>query len=141
MVHSPLMIGEKVGGGVTQQMELIDCLRFYVPLKNFSLIWRRHHYRSRAAKFKPMLGAQGLSAGRDHYRATPAVTRGLGFFFRSYPKDCPIQSPLTTHKGMLRTYSSPDPHWSPFIRLIRHTRGCGGPILAWIFTGLHSIAS
>jgi hypothetical protein len=24
---------------------LINCLWFYVPLKNFSLIWRRHHYR------------------------------------------------------------------------------------------------
>jgi hypothetical protein len=24
---------------------LIDCLRFYVPLKNFSLIWRSHHVR------------------------------------------------------------------------------------------------
>jgi hypothetical protein len=26
-----------------------------------------------------MLGAQGLSAGRDLYRATPTVTRDLGF--------------------------------------------------------------
>jgi hypothetical protein len=39
---------------------LIDYLRFYVPLKNISLIWRRHHYRRRAAKFRPLLGAQGL---------------------------------------------------------------------------------
>ena len=23
----------------------IDCLGFIVPLENFSLIWRRHHYR------------------------------------------------------------------------------------------------
>jgi hypothetical protein len=58
---------------------LIDWLLFYIPLKNFSLIWRRHHYRRRAAKFRPMLGAQGLWAGRDLYRATPAVTWGLGF--------------------------------------------------------------
>jgi hypothetical protein len=36
---------------------LIDYLLFYVTLKNFSPIWRRHHYRRRAAKFKPMLGA------------------------------------------------------------------------------------
>jgi hypothetical protein len=42
---------------------LIDYLRFYVLLKKFSLIWRRHHYRWRAAKFRPMLGAQGLWAG------------------------------------------------------------------------------
>jgi hypothetical protein len=26
---------------------LIDCLLFYVPLKNFSFIWRRHHYQWR----------------------------------------------------------------------------------------------
>jgi hypothetical protein len=30
-----------------------------------------HHCRWRAAKFRPMLGAQGLWAGRDLYRATP----------------------------------------------------------------------
>ena len=27
------------------------CLRFIVPVENFSLIWRRHHYRWRAANF------------------------------------------------------------------------------------------
>jgi hypothetical protein len=31
-------------------------------------------------------------------------------FFRSHPKERPIQSPLTTHKGMWRIYSNPDPH-------------------------------
>jgi hypothetical protein len=50
-----------------------------VPLKIFSLIWRRHHYRWRAAKFRPMHGAQGHWAGRDLYRATPTVTRDLSF--------------------------------------------------------------
>ena len=77
---------------------LIDYLRFYVPLKNISLIWRRHHCRWRAAKFRPMLGAQGLWAGRDLYRATPAVTRDLGF------------------SGLIR-------RTAPFSRLLRHTRG------------------
>jgi hypothetical protein len=42
---------------------LIDFLRFYVPLKYFSLMWRRHHCRWRASKFRPTLGAQGLWAG------------------------------------------------------------------------------
>jgi hypothetical protein len=90
---------------------LNDYLLFYVPLKNISLIWRRHHYRWRAAKFRPMLRAQGLWAGRDLYHATPAVTRGLdfsGFIWRT----------------------------APISRLLRHTRGCGGSILTWIFTGL-----
>jgi hypothetical protein len=58
---------------------LIDYLWFYVPLKNFSLIWRRHHSRWRAAKFRPMFSAQGPRAGRGPYRATPTVTRGLCF--------------------------------------------------------------
>jgi hypothetical protein len=86
---------------------LIDYLRFYVPLKNFSLIWRRHHCRWRAAKFRPMLGAEGLWAGRDLYRATPAVSRGLGF------------------SGLIRRS-----------RLLRHTSGCGWSILTRILTGL-----
>jgi hypothetical protein len=89
---------------------LIDYLRFYVPLKNFSLILRRHHCRWRAAKFRPMLGAQGVWAGRDLYRATPAVTRDLGF------------SGLICRNAL-------------FSRFLRHTRGSGGSILTRILTG------
>jgi hypothetical protein len=91
----------------------LDWLMFYVPLKNISLIWRRHHYRWRATKFRPTPGAQGLWAGRDLYRVTPNVTRGLGF-------SCLIR----------RT--------APFNRL---TRGCGGTVLTRILTGPHSVAS
>jgi hypothetical protein len=89
---------------------LIDYLGIYVPLKNISLIWRRHHCRWRAAKFRPKLGTQGLWAGRDLYRATPAVTRDLGF------------------SGLIR-------RTAPFSRLLRHPRGCGGSILAGILSG------
>jgi hypothetical protein len=89
---------------------LIDYLRFYVPLKKFSFIWRRHHCRWRAANFRPMLQAQDLWAGRDLYRATPAVTRDLG---------C---------SGLIR-------RTAPFSRLLRHTKGCGGSILIRILTG------
>jgi hypothetical protein len=91
---------------------MIDWLfTVYVPLKNFSRIWRRHHCRWRAAKFRPMLGAQDLWAGRDLYLATPAVTRGLGF------------------SGLIR-------RTAPFSRLLGHTRGCGGSILTRILTGI-----
>jgi hypothetical protein len=76
----------------------------------FHLIWRRHHCQWRAAKFRLMLGAQGLWAGRDLYRATPAVTRDLGF------------------SGLIR-------RTAPFSRFLRYTRGCGGPILTRILTG------
>jgi hypothetical protein len=90
---------------------LIDYLRFYVPLKKISLIWRRHHCRWRAAKFRPMLCSQGLWAGRDLFCATPAVTQDLGF------------------SGLIR-------RTAPFSRLLRHKRGCGGSILTRILTGI-----
>jgi hypothetical protein len=43
-----------------QTIKPIDYIGFYVTFKNFLLIWRRHHYRWRAAKFSPMLGARSL---------------------------------------------------------------------------------
>jgi hypothetical protein len=98
---------------------LIDYLRFYVPLKNFSLIWRRHHCRWRVAKFRPMLGAQSIWAGRNLYRATLTVTRDLGFsgFIR---RTAPFSHLLRhVYKGVWSIYSSPDPHGdiSNFIQL------------------------
>jgi hypothetical protein len=53
---------------------------------------------------------RALWAGRDLYRATPAVTWDLGF------------------SGFIR-------RTIPFSRLLRHTRGCGGSILTRILTG------
>jgi hypothetical protein len=47
-------------------------------------------------KFRPILGAQDLWAGSDLYRATPTVTRDLGF------------------SGLIQTTA-------PFSRLLRHT--------------------
>jgi hypothetical protein len=89
---------------------LIDCLWFYFPLKNFSLTWS--HCQWWAAKFRPMLGALGLWAGRDLYHATPAMTQDLSFS-PPHPKDCPW--------------------W--FSHLLRHAWGCGGSILTLILTG------
>jgi hypothetical protein len=90
---------------------LIDWLVFYVPLKNIWLIWRRHHYRWRASKFRPMLGAQGLWAGRDLYCATPTVTRGLGF------------------SSLIR-------RTAPISRLLRLAWVCGESILTRILRGV-----
>jgi hypothetical protein len=47
-----------------------------------------------AVKFRPLLGAQGLWAGRVLYRAMFAVTRDLDF------------AGLTTHKGKWKMYSN-----------------------------------
>jgi hypothetical protein len=75
-------------------------------------MWGRHQYRWRAAKFRPMLGAQGLWAGRDLYRVT---RHGASAFLVSWT--------------------------APFCGLLRHATGCGGSILARILTGPHSVAS
>jgi hypothetical protein len=48
----------------------------------------------------------------------------------------PFQSHLSTCKWVLRTYSYPDPQSSPFSRLLQHARGCWGPILTRVLTGL-----
>jgi hypothetical protein len=95
-----------------EQLWLIDYLLSYVSLKTFSFVLRRYHYQQRAAKFRPMFGAQGRWAGRNLYCAIPAVTHGFGF------------------SGLIRRAS-------PFSRLFRHTRGCGGSILTRLLTGFH----
>jgi hypothetical protein len=69
----------------------------------------------KGCKFRPMIGAQDLWAMRDLYRATPAMTRDLGF------------------SGLIR-------RTAPLSRLLRHTKGCGRSILTLILTGLfHSV--
>jgi hypothetical protein len=80
---------------------LIDCLLFYVPLKNISLIWRRHHYwwRAYARRSGPLSRERSLSC---HTCCDTGP--------RSFWKNRHIQSPFTTHKRMWRIYSNPDPH-------------------------------
>jgi hypothetical protein len=90
---------------------MIDYLRFYVPLKNFSLTWTCHYCRWRAVKVRPMLGAPGLWAGRYLHRATPSVTRDL------------------TISGLIRRTAL-------LSRLLRHTRGYGRSILTRNITDL-----
>jgi hypothetical protein len=86
-------------------LNLIIYLRFYVLLKNISLIWWRHHCRWRAAKFRLRAFEQGLGSLSCH------TCCYMGHrFFHSHPKDRPIQSPLTTHEGMWRVYSNLDPY-------------------------------
>jgi hypothetical protein len=78
--------------------------RFTSRSRFFSLIWRHQNFRWRAAKFRLMLGTQGLWAGRDLYRVTPAVKWYLGF------------------SDLIRRTAS-------FSRLLRNTMGCGGSVL------------
>jgi hypothetical protein len=94
----------------------INYLLFYVPLENLSLIWRRHHCRWRAAKFRSVLGVPSHWTERGLHRATPDVTQSL------------VISGLTRRTTL-------------FSRLLRHARGCWGSILFQILTGPHSVAS
>ena len=41
-------------------VSLFVCLWFYVPLKDFSLIWRRHHYRWMASNFDLCSGLMAI---------------------------------------------------------------------------------
>jgi hypothetical protein len=91
---------------------LIDYLRFYAPLKNISLIWRRHHCRWRAAKIRPMLGAQGLWAG-GIFIVPHLLWHGTSVFPVS-SEGPPHLVAFTTHEGMWRIYSNPDPHVGTF---------------------------
>jgi hypothetical protein len=59
------------------ELFLFVCL-FIAAWAIFQLSDACHHYRWQGCKIRPMLGAQGLWAGRDLYRATPTVTRDLG---------------------------------------------------------------
>jgi hypothetical protein len=67
------------------------------PVQNTSL------HRWRAAKFRPMLGTQGLCTLPCHTYCDTGPR-----FFRSHANDRPIQSPLKTHEGMWRVYSNPN---------------------------------
>jgi hypothetical protein len=79
---------------------LIDYLLFYGQLKHFSLLWRRHHCRWRTAKYRPMLSAQGLFCALSCHTCCDSGPQ----FFRSHPKDRPMQSPNTIHKEVWRIY-------------------------------------
>jgi hypothetical protein len=55
-------------------------------------------------------------------------------FFRFHPKDRPIQSLLTTHMGMWRTYSNSNPILTSSHSVAScdtNARGCWGLILTW----------
>ena len=62
----------------------------------FQLSGSCHHYRWRGCKFRPMLGAQGLWAGRDLYRATPILRHGTSVYTVSSERPAP-----TSHSGVL----------------------------------------
>jgi hypothetical protein len=107
---------------------LFIVLLFYVPLKNISLTRRRHHYRWRAVKFRPMLGAQGLWARRDLYRATRTSV------FSVISEGPPHSVASCNTQGGVEDLFSPGsslvPYQSPFMKHL----GCGRPILTRIYT-------
>jgi hypothetical protein len=78
------------------------CFLFIAAWSIFQLSGGGHHYRWLGCKFRPMLGAQGLWAGRDLYRATPTATRNLGLY------------------GLIRKTGTHVPQWGSNPRLKDH---------------------
>ena len=59
---------------------LFVCLCFIVPLENFPLIWKRHHYRGRAANFDLCSALMAIEQwGLFYKRTTPTVTRASAY--------------------------------------------------------------
>jgi hypothetical protein len=72
---------------------------FYVPLKKFSLIWRRHHCRWWAAKFRPMLGAGPFFIVPHLWHGTsvfPVSSEGPPHFVASYDTHGGYGGPILT---------------------------------------------
>jgi hypothetical protein len=131
---------------------LIDYLLFYTLLKNLSFIWRRHHYRWSAAYLDPCSALRtfekrGISFIVPHllwHEASvfPVSSKWPPHSVASYTtqgdvenqflpgsSQFPIQSPLTTHKGVWKTFSNPDPHgwwdiWNLYFLVVTYTLMC-----------------
>jgi hypothetical protein len=89
---------------------LLDYLRFYVPLKNISLIWRRHHCCEGLQNLGLCSTLKAFEHGGIFF--VPHLLRHGASVFLVSSEGSPIQSSITTHKGIWRTYSNPDPHGS-----------------------------
>jgi hypothetical protein len=125
---------EFIGSSVYLRIQFLARIRFNVTyisrIDMHSHSWKYYSFYLCSLYLqvcRPMFGAQSLRAGRDLYCTAPVVTRDLGLLgiirrtahsvksydtqgdvenlFESGSPHLPIQSPLTTHKGILRTYS------------------------------------
>jgi hypothetical protein len=84
----------------------------------------------KGCKFWPMLGAQGIWAGMDLYRATRTVTRYLGLSvgvgIENLKTTCVTPPPQIRNKIALLI------HWTPRIRQYRHLCFCVINRLNWV---------
>jgi hypothetical protein len=88
-------------------------LRFYVPLKNIFTLTRSHHCRcQKGCKIYAYARCSGPLNREGSLSCHTCCDTGPRFFW-SHPKDCPIS-----------------------VRFLRHIRGCGGPTLTRILTGV-----
>jgi hypothetical protein len=90
-----------------RRLAILQLDRLIVPLKNISLIWRR--WWTIAGEGLQNLGLSSALRAFEQ-GGIFIVARGLGF------------------SGLIRIIA-------PFSRLLQHTKGCGGSILARILTG------
>jgi hypothetical protein len=86
------------------------CTEQIVALRSVNIFLESDRQLRFAAKLDLCAASGPLSSEISLHRATPSVTRGLGF--SGLIRRTNNQSPLTTHGGMWRMYSNPDPHRS-----------------------------
>jgi hypothetical protein len=84
-------------------------------VKSFTRTFFIHIEKLLATKFRTMVCAHSLWAWRDHYRATPFVTRGRGFCYLIWRTTTYI---CYNKQGMLSTYSNPEPHWALYLNVM-----------------------
>jgi hypothetical protein len=88
---------------------LFSCSMFYVLLKNFSLIWRRHHGWWWAAHLGLCSALRAFEQG-GIFIVPHFLWHGTSVFPVSSERLPQFKSPLMTRMGMRRTYSNLDPH-------------------------------
>jgi hypothetical protein len=95
----------------------------FTSLKNFSHIWDV----TIASEGLQNLGLCSVSLSREVSLSCHTCCDTEPRFSRSHPKDRPMKSPFTTHKGKRKTYSNPDPHGTKVGRLLRYASRRWGP--------------
>ena len=77
MNKHPEPVGKRLTNCKDYMILLFVYLRVFVPLENFSLIWRRHHCRLNAANLDLRSARVAIEQQRVVERATPTETRDI----------------------------------------------------------------
>jgi hypothetical protein len=118
---------------------LIDYLLFYVSLKNISLIWRRHHYREGLQNLGLCSALRVFEQG-GIFIVLHLLWHGTSVFPVSFEGPPHLITSYDSHGDAEDLHSYPDPHGSPFNRLLRHATG-KGVLRTYFYPGPHWLLS